>query len=182
MGLRKPSSWLSPCCCRCCCCCCCWKSGWWWWWWSWFCWWYGYWFCWMEWKRLLPLQLLALGRRWKWLEFDSETLGFDSERSGFAIEDMEFLESKALFQNPKSISSSVLLQADEGLVLGGLIWRDKSGCAGNSSIFRQQKRPLFFRSPYLPTLVVLNCYCFFLWQCNRIMIVEDQKRWSCEGL
>lgn len=58
-------------------------------------------------------------------------------------EDMdEFLESKALFQNPKSTSAAssssaaLLLQLpdDLGLVFGGLICRDKSGCAGNSSI------------------------------------------------
>lgn len=56
--------------------------------------------------------------------------------SGFAIEEMELSEVKALFQNPKSISSSVLdLQLDVGLVFGGLICRDRSGCAGNSSIF-----------------------------------------------
>ena len=47
-------------------------------------------------------------------------------------EDMEFLESKALLQNPKSMTSSsaaelVLLQVDEGFGFGGLIWRDKSG-------------------------------------------------------
>lgn len=53
----------------------------------------------------------------------------------------EFLESRALFQNPKSMSvasssSALLLQLpdDVGLVFGGLICRDKSGCAGNNSI------------------------------------------------
>jgi hypothetical protein len=59
------------------------------------------------------------------LELGSETLGLDSESSkqvsGFAIGDIEFLESKALFQNPKSISSSVLLHVDVGLLFGGLI-------------------------------------------------------------
>ncbi|KAL6958596.1 hypothetical protein U1Q18_021561 [Sarracenia purpurea var. burkii] len=60
-----------------------------------------------------------------------------------AIEEMEFLESKALFQKPKSISSSVLLQPDVGLLLGGLIWRERSGCAGNSSIdLLQPNKPL----------------------------------------
>lgn len=72
-----------------------------------------------------------------------EGLGFESERSKqvvsvLAIDDMEFLDSKALFQNPKSMSSSVvLLQLDVGLVFGGLICKDKSGCAGNSSIFNK---------------------------------------------
>ena len=48
--------------------------------------------------------------------------------SGLAIEDMEFLESKALFQKPKSTSSSVLLlQLEVGLLFGGLICKDKSG-------------------------------------------------------
>jgi hypothetical protein len=28
-----------------------------------------------------------------------------------------------------------------GLLFGGLIWRDKSGCAGNSSIFKQPNKP-----------------------------------------
>lgn len=71
----------------------------------------------------------------------SEDFGLERERSKhdescLAIDDvMEFLESKALFQNPKSMSSSVLLlQLDVGFVFGGLICKDKSGCAGNSSI------------------------------------------------
>lgn len=71
----------------------------------------------------------------------SDDFGLERERSKqescLAIDDvMEFLESKALFQNPKSMSSSVvvLLQLDVGLVFGGLICKDKSGCAGNSSI------------------------------------------------
>jgi hypothetical protein len=79
---------------------------------------------------------------------DSEALGFDKESSklelsGFAIDDMVFLESKALFQNPKSTSSSavLLLQVVVGLLFGGLIWSDKSGCAGNSSIFYNQTSP-----------------------------------------
>jgi hypothetical protein len=59
------------------------------------------------------------------LELGSETFGLDSESSkqvsGFAIEEIEFLESKALVQNPKSISSSVLLHVDVGLLFGGLI-------------------------------------------------------------
>lgn len=60
------------------------------------------------------------------MELGSETLGLDNESSkqvsGFAIElEIEFLESKALVQNPKSISSSVLLQVDVGLLFGGLI-------------------------------------------------------------
>lgn len=79
------------------------------------------------------------------MELDSETLGFDSESSkqvsGFAIEDTVFLESKALFKNPKPISSSVLLHVDAGLLLGGLICRDKSGCAGKSSMIKQPKKP-----------------------------------------
>jgi len=69
----------------------------------------------------------------------SETFGLERERatqeSCLAIDDIEFLESKALFQNPKSMSSSVLLlQPEVGLVFGGLICKDKSGCAGKSSI------------------------------------------------
>jgi len=76
---------------------------------------------------------------------DSEALGFDKESSkqelsGFAIDDMVFLESKALFQNPKSTSSS-LLQPVVGLLFGGLICSDKSGCAGNNSIFYNQTSP-----------------------------------------
>lgn len=43
-------------------------------------------------------------------------------------------ESAALFQNPKSTLSSVLVGVGEGLVLGGLIWRERSGWAGKSSI------------------------------------------------
>jgi hypothetical protein len=77
------------------------------------------------------------------LLFESKDLvGFERERSkelSFLDDDKEFLESKALFQNPKSISSSVdvLFQFDvvDGFVFGGLICKDKSGCAGNSSIF-----------------------------------------------
>lgn len=81
--------------------------------------------------------------------FDSEGLGLERERSKkpvsfFAIDevDMELLDSKALFQNPKSMSSSVLLfQLDVvGLEFGGLICKDKSGCAGNSSIFGYNTR------------------------------------------
>lgn len=87
------------------------------------------------------------------VELDSdESLGLDKERSkkavlsGFiaaiegAMELVLLLESKALFQNPKSISSSSLppppplLHVDAGLLLGGLICNDKSGCAGNNSI------------------------------------------------
>ena len=74
------------------------------------------------------------------MELDSETFELDSEsskQSGFATEDIEFLESKALSQNPKSIPSSALLHVDVDLLFGGLIWRDKSGCAGNSSILKQ---------------------------------------------
>ena len=50
------------------------------------------------------------------------------------VDSMEFVESNPLFQNPKSMSYYVLLlQLGVGLVFGGLIFKDKSGCAGNSS-------------------------------------------------
>jgi hypothetical protein len=90
------------------------------------------------------------------LLFESKDLvGFERERSkelSFLDDDKEFLESKALFQNPKSISSSVdvLFQFDvvDGFVFGGLICKDKSGCAGNSSIFfaiyTSTKKQIFF--------------------------------------
>lgn len=79
------------------------------------------------------------------MRLGSEAFGLESERlkqeSCLAIDVMEFLESKALFKNPKSISSSVLLlQLAVGLVFGGLICKDKSGCAGNSSI---QTKPIW---------------------------------------
>ena len=61
----------------------------------------------------------------KMVGVSSETLGLDSESSkqvsGFAIEDMGFVESMALFQNPKSTSSSALLHVDVGMLFGGLI-------------------------------------------------------------
>lgn len=66
--------------------------------------------------------------------------GLDKERSEKAC-GFGFLESKALCQNPKSMVSSPPPPPEEdlhvggGLVFGGLIWRDKSGCAGNNSIF-----------------------------------------------
>jgi len=50
------------------------------------------------------------------------------------IDSMEFVELNPLFQNPKSMSySMLLLQHGVGLVFGGLVCKDKSGCAGNSS-------------------------------------------------
>lgn len=72
-----------------------------------------------------------------------------------AIEEMEVLESKARFQKPKSISSSalLLLQVDVGLLFGGLICRDKSGCAGNSSISYNQTDPLNL-VPRPPLLII----------------------------
>ena len=78
-------------------------------------------------------------------------VGLERERSKHVLpvlaidDDKEFLESKALFQNPKSASSSVvvvLLQlVDVGFVFGGLICKDKSGCAGNSSISKLCQAP-----------------------------------------
>lgn len=121
----------------------------------------------MLWPLQLVVVVVLFWRRWNWwwwfrLLFDDrdsesteeeETLaGFDRESSkpppvdiseeglalAAAIEE-EFLESRARFQNPKSISSSaaaplLLLHVDEGLLFGGLICKDKSGWAGNSSI------------------------------------------------
>lgn len=74
---------------------------------------------------------------WRWLEKLYSFAGFERERSkdGVSIEETGFLESKALFQKLKSISFSFLIQLDEGLVFGGLICRERSGWAGNSSIF-----------------------------------------------
>lgn len=79
-----------------------------------------------------------------WLEEGSKAIGFARERSeeavvasGFRNEEdgvLALLESMELLLNPKSFSSLLLLQLDVGLVFGGLIWRDKSGCAGKSSI------------------------------------------------
>lgn len=70
------------------------------------------------------------------MELESETLGFEKDSSkqlsGFAIEDMELLESRPL---------------DVGLLFGGLICKDKSGCAGNNSIFNTHKKPPLFSSP-----------------------------------
>ena len=92
---------------------------------------------------ILRWRVWAWGQEWLsscWNNLLSEAFGLERERSKqescLAIVDwMEFLESKALFQNPKSMSSSVLLlQLDVGLAFGGLICKDKSGCAGNSSI------------------------------------------------
>lgn len=78
---------------------------------------------------------------WKWLglrvlvfeEEEEKTLGLERERSVLSV-----FDSKALFQNPKSISSSLVLLfqlLDVDLVFGGVIFKDKSGCTGNSSIF-----------------------------------------------
>ena len=70
-----------------------------------------------------------------------ETVGFAKERwkppvSAFGVEGVMLLlvESMALLQNPKSKLSALLLQLDVGLLSGGLICSDKSGCAGKSSI------------------------------------------------
>ncbi|KAG4980385.1 hypothetical protein JHK85_034343 [Glycine max] len=50
------------------------------------------------------------------------------------VDSMEFVESNPLFQNPKSMSYSLLiLQLGVGLAFGRLICKDKFGCAGNSS-------------------------------------------------
>lgn len=72
------------------------------------------------------------------MSLGSVTFGFVRESSNkascFPVGGMMVLVSKALLRKPKSISSSVLLQVDVGFVFGGLICRDKSGCAGNSSI------------------------------------------------
>lgn len=86
-----------------------------------------------------------------------------TQESCLAIDDMEFLESKALFQNPKSMSSSVLLlQVDVGLAFGGLICKDKSGCAGKSSI----QTSLYV----LLLCLLLSPLLSFLMSCNTIYI------------
>lgn len=73
-------------------------------------------------------------------------VGFERERSkvleSILLANDDDDESKALFQNPKSISSSLLVVVlfqllfvvDVVFGFGGLICKDKSGCAGNSSI------------------------------------------------
>ena len=87
-------------------------------------------------------------------------LGFERESSkqlsGLVIEEMEFLESKALFQNPKSSSGVARLHPDDGLLFGGLICRDKSGCAGNNSIFLRQSLLLFLLLSLLLMVVVVG--------------------------
>lgn len=103
-------------------------------------------------------------------------LGLVEERSkvwlsASAIElEMEFLESRALFQKPKlSISSSALLLqlVDEGLVFGGLIWRERSGCAGKSSILVKEMKPFssgvwLLWNVYLRFLLTQYEYFFFV--------------------
>ena len=73
---------------------------------------------------------------------------------------VDLVDSKLrLFQNLKSTSSwegVVVIQEEEGLlVFGGLIWRDKSGCAGNSSI-RIKFCSCFFS--FFVFVVVLDSY------------------------
>ena len=89
----------------------------------------------------------------------SETLaGLERLRSGLGIEEMEALDSRARFQNPKSISSSPpLLQLDEVVLFKGLILRDRSGCAGNNSI-------LFFTFSSLISLRQNNSLVW-IWNC-----------------
>jgi len=82
-------------------------------------------------------------------EEEKEALvGLERERSVLTV-----LDSKALFQNPKSISSfSVLLffqLLDVGLVFGEVICKDKSGCAGNSSIFSRANSLSIYVSIYI---------------------------------
>jgi len=103
------------------------------------------------------------------LELSDEVFGLERERatqeSCLAIDDMEFLESKALFQNPKSMSSSVLLlQVDVGLAFGGLICKDKSGCAGKSSI----QTSLYVLLLWLLLLCVLFPLLSLVLSCNTI--------------
>lgn len=91
-----------------------------------------------------------------------ETLGFAKERSkppvsAFGVEGVMLLllESMALLQNPKSRLSSLLLPLDAGLLSGGLICSDKSGCAGKSSICSlfSSSGPLFLIQAVLLILV-----------------------------
>ena len=104
--------------------------------------------------------MLVLGM----LVFEEEGLGLERERSVLTkdvfvlTKDVVVLDSKALFQNPKSISSSVLLfqLLDVDLLFGGVICKDKSGCAGNSSM------PVYI-SIYVSIYLYLYCgkYFFF---------------------
>lgn len=90
---------------------------------------------------------------------EEEALGLERERS-VLTKDEFVLDSKALFQNPKSISSSLLLfqLLDVGLVLGGVICKDKSGCAGNSSILSSTN----YLSMYVSVCMINMCkyFCF----------------------